>query len=179
MLELVQLLRSRKIPKADRAQIAQCQAGREAISGEQGNRLRNQHLTTVSGAHDPSGAIHLTAEEILVAMLVKAHMQTAASPKRKPLLRFDVAQIELELDDGRDGVQRIVEHCIQPVTGRFDECPTMVRYRLPTHRVMGLERESHPLGMLFPESSTIFDVGKQERRDRRRGTHVYSLGGRS
>ena len=64
------------------AEVAQRYAFRQSPADLFGDRLRQQHLTTVSRAHDARGAINRAAIEVAVASFIDPRMQAAAQWQR-------------------------------------------------------------------------------------------------
>ena len=160
MGELIDMLGRRKVAQANAAQIEERNVGRQAIAYLIDNSLGQKHLAPMGGAHDARGAIHLAAEEIVIATLHDPQVQAAAHPERNAVGRRGVAQCPLKCDDGVDSVHRVVEGGIDSVAGHLHDDSPVPLHGDARQGVMPRQRSRHPLRFLLPEPGAAFDIGE-------------------
>jgi hypothetical protein len=165
MRHLVDALRRRQAAQLYRSQIPQRDAGRQAIANERGDRLRDQHLTAVRDAHEPRGAVDLRTEEIAVAALVDAGVDSASHGQRQIALASALLERLLQIRCGADRVQGIHEVRVNAIARGLHDGAAIACDDVTRQRIVTRERRAHALGVLLPEARASLDVGEQERDD--------------
>ncbi len=165
MNHLVDPLRAREVAQACGTKVAQRYAGRQSRFDQIGDRLRQQHLSAIGGAHDARGTVDGAAEEVVVAALDDAGVQAATDLQRDGVFGLRLAERLLQRDGGADRIEGIAERCVESIAGRLDDEPAPRLDSTPRERVMAGEGGPHALGLLFPQARAALDVGEQERRD--------------
>lgn len=69
MDELEHVLGSKQVLEPVLAQVAQPSIHGQSVFGQLGGEAGEQHLATVRGRHDPGGAVHRRAEEVVASRL--------------------------------------------------------------------------------------------------------------
>ena len=165
MHHLEDALRAREVAQTHRAQVAERHTRGRAVDQQHRQRLRHQHLAAMRRRHDARGAVHHAAEEIVVAALDDAGVQTAARPQRNAV-DARIGECLLELQSGRDRVLRVVEGGVHAVARHLDHAAAMRVDRGPRQVIVPGQRGLHALRLALPQLGAAFDIGKEEGRDR-------------
>ncbi len=165
--ELIDVLARREVAQPHRAQVAQRHRVRQALADAIDHRLRKEDLAAVRGLHDSRGAVDGAAEEIVVAPLDEAEVQSRAYPKRDRARRRRHVERALQRYRRRERVDRIGERRVHAVAGHLDDdAVILVDGRARQAIVLG-ERAGHGLALPFPQARAALDVGEEQRRQLR------------
>ncbi|HLW12350.1 MAG TPA: hypothetical protein VKU81_06600 [Casimicrobiaceae bacterium] len=175
MHHLIDPFRPREVAQAHGTKVAQRHAGRQPRFDQIGDGLRHQHLSAIGGAHDARGTVDGAAEEVVVAALDDAGVQSATDMQRDGVFALRLADRLLQRYRGADRIEGIAECCVESIAGRLDDEPSPGFDGTPRERIMAGEGGPHALGLLLPEARAAFDVGEQERRDGGLFLHDRSL----
>ena len=163
VLELKHLFGPGQIAQPHPAQVDERRALRQAALDAFGQCFRQQRLPAMRRAHDSRGAVHRGAEEVTVARLDQAHVQTAANAQRHAVAAIAVSQAALQLQGGRHRGGGIVEHGVDAVARGLDQAAALPKHAFAGDGVVARQRRGHPRGLLLPKSGAAFDVGEQDR----------------
>ena len=177
MLELVETLGAREVAQPHEAEVAQRHVLRQPVGHERDDRLRQQDLPAVRRTHDARGAVDRAPEEVAVAALDRTAVETAAHAQREAAVRRRLGERQLQFEDRRDRVERVVERGVHAVAQHLDDRAAMPLHGAADERVVARERRAHPLGLLLPEPAAALDVREQERDEAGGGGHGDELRG--
>ncbi len=152
MHDLIYELGIRQIAQAHAPQVAQRNSWRQAVGDQCDHRLRHEYLSAMRCIHDARGAIDHRAEEVVVAALIDAGVQAAAHAQRNADGRYGIGERNLQLQRRCQRVERIVEHGVKSVTGRFHDSAAVLLDCLAGQDVMTCQSRPHALGFLIPQS---------------------------
>jgi hypothetical protein len=178
-LELAQ--RRKLLPKLRMHDLEDCLGGREPLQphaaeieqrhpvGEPvlhrlGHRPRHEDLLPVRRPHDPRRAVDRGAEIVVVALVRRPGVQSAAHLQRQPRRRPGVPQPQLDRNHRRQRVRRRPEHRVDAVAGGLDDAPGVALDRLAQYRVVARDRLRHQLRLRLPQRGAPLDVGEEKRR---------------
>ncbi|HTR56992.1 MAG TPA: hypothetical protein VMM27_02345 [Casimicrobiaceae bacterium] len=164
MHELEDVLARREVPQAHGTQVAQGNVGRQARLDLVEDGLRQEHLASVRCLHDARGAVDGAAEEIVVAPLHDAQVQSGAHAKWDVIGCRELLQSLLQHRHRVEGIDGVGEVRVYPVPGHLDDGTPMLLDGLARKRVVLGERERHALPLLFPQAGAALNVGKHEGR---------------
>ncbi len=120
-----------EIAQPDGTHVAQRNFGGQVLAGQRDDRLRQQNLAPMRGAHDARGAVDGGAEVIVVAAFDDARVQPAAHAQREPLRCCRIGERLLQLYRRADGLDRVPEGGMHPVAGHFDNRAVVALDRRP------------------------------------------------
>jgi hypothetical protein len=171
VLQLVEALGAGEVAQPHEAQVVQRQRLGQPAAHHVDDRLRQQHLPAVRGAHDARRAVERAAEVVVVAALRGADVQAAARPQFNAVSVLRAGERALEVERGLDGVERIGEHSAHPVAGHLEHAALVALHALARDAVVRGERLLHLRRLALPQPAAALDVREQERRDRGRLGH--------
>jgi hypothetical protein len=180
MDKLEDALGPREVLEAVLAEVTKARLGGQVTIRKLGGRCRKEHLSSVARGHDPGGAVHGGAEEIVGPLLsrtdVDAHSDTQWARFAPSLL----GQPALPLETRQHPVGGRREHGHQPVTCDLDDGPPGAIDGRPQDRVVTLHRAGHRVGKPLPHTSARLEIGEDERESVGRGpAHDGSSVGRA
>ncbi len=169
---LVDALRTGEVAQAHRSQLAQRDAVGQATAHQCRHCMRQQYLPTMRSVRDARGAVHHAAEEVVVASLGPARMQSGAHAHHDTRRGSGIGESGLDRQRGDQRVDGVVERRVHAVAAHLDDDPVVAFHRLPRDCVVASQRQAHPLGVPLPELAAAFDVREQEGGDGRHDFHA-------
>jgi hypothetical protein len=115
----------------------------------------------VRNAGDACGAVHDTAEVIVVTTLDSPCVKAAAHFERNPGSRRRIGERLLQLQCRPQCIARVIKHGMRTVADHLDNDAAMRFHCCAHERVVPRECGRHPLGMLLPQLRAALDVGKK------------------
>ena len=121
---------------------------------------------------DACGAVHHAAEEVVVASLGPARMQSGAHAHHDTRRGSGIGESGLDRQRGVQRVDGVVERRVNAVAAHLHDDPVVAFHRLPRDRVVASQCQTHPLGVPLPELAAAFDVREQKGGDGRHDFHA-------
>jgi hypothetical protein len=135
------------------AEVAQVEVVRDEVA----SRLREQHLASVRGAHDPGRTVDVHADVALVRHLRLARVQS--HPHAHPT----ICERALRLLCSRGPIVRALERNEERVALRVDLDAVVAPERLPQQPTMVRQDVDVAVTELLEESRRALDVGEEQR----------------
>ena len=162
MDELKDALRSPQALELILAQVAKRGPVREPVHDQRRRGRRQKDLATVTGRHDPRGAVERWPEVVALARGGLPNVKPHPHPKRPGLTPRLVPEAVLGFEAGAYAVRRGAEDGHQSVPGRLHHLPVRALHRVAEDRVVALERLRHGLPRLLPQLGAALEVCEQK-----------------
>ncbi len=150
MHRLVDVLRTREVAQPHAAEVAQRHARRQSLADGLDDRLREQDLATVRGAHDAGRAVDGAAEIIVVAGLYGTGMQPAADMQSHVRGRCRIGQRDLDRERRAERVGGLTEHGMEPIARGLHNAAVVLDDGRTGERVVTRHRLAHLRGLGLP-----------------------------
>jgi hypothetical protein len=123
---------------------------------------REQHLTSVRGSQQPTGAVEHGPEVVAAARLYLSHVDGHPDPQRSSFAPRCGDESALDLARGGEGGADVGKREINAVPDTFDEASPGRLDGRHDEAVVLRDRGPHPFRVQLPQRGRVLDVGEQK-----------------
>src|SRR5258706_4007869 len=139
MQDLIDVFGTGQITQAYKAEVAQSDAGRQTVNDRSDHSVRQQYLATVRGGHNARRPIQRAAKVIVVTVLRRPCMQTAAHLQCNSVGCTDIDERLLHRERCIEGVEWLAKRRMHTIADHLHYDTTVTFNRNTRKPVVGCE----------------------------------------